>query len=50
MLLRPVEQAPDPWPDLSTMTVVALRARAAELGVSLGKARTKAAMIEALGG
>lgn len=37
-------------PDLSTMTVVQLRDRARELGVSLGKARTKAAIIEALGG
>lgn len=39
-----------PWPDLSTMTVLQLRDRARELGVSLGKARTKAAIIEALGG
>lgn len=49
-LLRPVEQLASPWPDLSTMTVAQLRERARELGVPLGKARTKAAIIEALGG
>lgn len=57
VLLRPVEEvslsavlARDVAPDLSTMTVAQLRERAKDLGVPLGKARTKAAIVEALGG
>lgn len=47
--VRAVDPEPEYGPDdLGGMTVAQLRARAAASGVALGKARTKAAIIEAL--
>ena len=46
--LEPIALARRIDPDLESMTVVQLRARAGELGVTLGRARTKAAIIEVL--